>query len=102
MKKTINALAPIEPYKLFHKIESGAQKQQIPPPTKFTSSGSGRSGKPGGLSQLGYACFWPQGGGLEERQPRDQNVMENGNEEVVGESDNREGEQNYSPAPSNE
>ena len=26
----------------------------------------GRSGKPGGLSQMGYACFWPKGGGLQE------------------------------------
>ena len=23
----------------------------------------GRSSRPAGLSQLGYACFWPKGGG---------------------------------------
>ena len=66
MKSAINALAPIEPFKLFHKIEKGAQAIQPPPPTTFTSTLKGRSVRPGGLSQLGYACFWPEGGGLTE------------------------------------
>eukprot|EP00977_Amphora_coffeiformis_P006688 scaffold1463_cov76-Amphora_coffeaeformis.AAC.1 len=26
----------------------------------------GRSGRPAGIAQMGYACFWPQGGGLQE------------------------------------
>jgi hypothetical protein len=32
----------------------------------MVSSVPGRSNHPGGLSQLGYACFWPEGGGLTE------------------------------------
>eukprot|EP00816_Leptocylindrus_hargravesii_P001285 CAMPEP_0196818336 /NCGR_PEP_ID=MMETSP1362-20130617/65097_1 /TAXON_ID=163516 /ORGANISM="Leptocylindrus danicus, Strain CCMP1856" /LENGTH=513 /DNA_ID=CAMNT_0042196399 /DNA_START=150 /DNA_END=1691 /DNA_ORIENTATION=- len=102
MKSAINALAPIEPYKLFHKIEKGAQKQQVPPPTTFTSSGSGKSGRPGGLSQLGYACFWPQGGGLEDQQLKEENIMQNDNEDIVGEHDDHGGGQNMAPVPYSE
>lgn len=32
----------------------------------MVSSVPGRSNHPAGLSQLGYACFWPKGGGLKE------------------------------------
>jgi len=45
--------------------------------TVSTMSPSGRSSRPGGISQLGYACFWPDGGGKIEsiaiplQQPRD-------------------------------
>jgi hypothetical protein len=68
MKTAVNAVAPIEPFKLFHKINERVQH--------FVSQGSsqttmnsmtqllnGRSQRPAGLSQLGYACFWPDGGG---------------------------------------
>lgn len=65
MKSAVNTLAPIEPFKLFHKIEKGAQLTRPPPVTSFVSKGN-RSSRPGGLSQMGYACFWPNGGGLSE------------------------------------
>jgi len=65
MKSAVNTLAPIEPFKLFHKIEKGAQLTRPPPETSFVSKGK-RSSRPGGLSQMGYACFWPNGGGLSE------------------------------------
>lgn len=68
MKTAVNAVAPIEPFKLFYKINERVQH--------FVSQGSsqaatiniahplnGRSQRPAGLSQLGYACFWPDGGG---------------------------------------
>jgi hypothetical protein len=34
--------------------------------TEMVGSTHGRSTRPAGLSQLGYACFWPNGGGLRE------------------------------------
>ena len=73
-KTAVKALAPIEPFKLFHKIndqvireserlerfvrESEEMKSKMPP---------GRSYRPGGFAQIGYACFWPNGGGKEEK-----------------------------------
>lgn len=66
-KTAINAVAPIEPFKLFHRI--GEYSKQITPPlekTEMVHSVTGRSTRPAGLSQLGYACFWPDGGGLTE------------------------------------
>lgn len=82
VRSAINALAPIEPFKLFHKIEKGAQMVQPPPPTMFTSSSKGTSSRPGGMSQMGYACFWPNGGGLSEE---DINKKETENEIPDGE-----------------
>jgi hypothetical protein len=68
-KTAVNAMAPIEPFKLFHKINDNV-KQASPhlllKRTEMVGSVSGRSGKPAGLSQMGYACFWPDGGGLRE------------------------------------
>mmetsp|Transcript_13788 Transcript_13788/g.34650 ORF Transcript_13788/g.34650 Transcript_13788/m.34650 type:complete len:532 (+) Transcript_13788:259-1854(+) len=73
-KTAVKALAPIEPFKLFHKIndqvlrnanrlekivqESEQRGSNMPP---------GRSSKPGGFAQIGYACFWPNGGGKKEQ-----------------------------------
>lgn len=34
--------------------------------TEMVTSTPGRSGRAAGLSQMGYACFWPKGGGLTE------------------------------------
>lgn len=67
-KTAVNALAPIEPFKLFHKINLAVTqcRPQLSRDLKeIRQVGSGgRSSRPGGLSMLGYACFWPQGGGL--------------------------------------
>lgn len=63
-KTAINAVAPIEPFKLFHRI--GENAKRITPPlekTEMVNTLTGRSSRPAGLSQLGYACFWPSGGG---------------------------------------
>lgn len=65
-KTAVNAIAPIEPFKLFHKINENV-KRALPQLERTELVGlPGRSGKPGGLSQMGYACFWPNGGGLNE------------------------------------
>jgi len=62
MKTAMNAVAPIEPFKLFYKIdERVAQFKSSSKTADFASQG--RTERPAGLSQLGYACFWPNGGG---------------------------------------
>ncbi len=64
MKTAVNAVAPIEPFKLFHRIDarvcafSGNNEQKADMVNSFPQN-SGRHKKPAGLSQLGYACFWP-------------------------------------------
>lgn len=63
----VNNLVPIEPFKLFHKINKFVQSYELDPNrTQMVNSSPGRSNRPGGLSQMGYACFWPKGGGLKE------------------------------------
>ena len=69
-KTAVKALVPIEPFKLFHKINQGVAEhrqelEQALPPAELVQDG-GRSGRPAGIAQMGYACFWPQGGGLQE------------------------------------
>ena len=64
-------MAPVEPFKLFHKINMNVQNS-IPQlrekmaEMEMVSLPGGRSPKPTGIAQLGYACFWPNGGGLQE------------------------------------
>lgn len=78
MKAAVNAVAPIEPFKLYYKLRT-ALKSYKPTRTQTelllstskeddvaSTSATGRSSKPAGLAQLGYACFWPKGGGLQE------------------------------------
>lgn len=63
----VNSLVPIEPFKLCHNINKCVQRYDYNPNrTQLVSSSPGRSNRPGGLSQMGYACFWPKGGGLKE------------------------------------
>lgn len=69
IRTIVKTIAPIEPFKLCYKIEkrvqaSMAAKQEAK--VKMTSSSPTKGCRPGGLSQLGYACFWPEGGGLVE------------------------------------
>lgn len=65
-KTAVNALLPIEPFKLFYKINQGV-KGYIPSNVETERvSLTGRSSRAGGLSQMGYGCFWPQGGGIKE------------------------------------
>ena len=69
-KTAVNAMAPIEPFKLFHRINERVTyaqpqlKERIEEEAETMTST--RSSRPGGISQLGYACFWPQGGGKVE------------------------------------
>jgi hypothetical protein len=73
IKTAVNSLVPIEPFKLFHKMNQGIlnnreeleQASRRMDETELVSSG-GVSRRPAGLAQLGYACFWPNGGGVQE------------------------------------
>lgn len=67
-KSAVNAVAPIEPFKLFQNIEDGVRNKGAPPPRAagFAAALPGRSSRPAGVSQMGYACFWPEGGGLKD------------------------------------
>ena len=69
---------PIEPFKLFYNIEKGVKQTRLDAksePAAASIGPSGRSSQPGGLSQLGYACFWPNGGGLKEVDDNDNAIM---------------------------
>jgi len=73
-KTAVKTLAPLEPFKLFHKINEQVlrNKYQLQERLKEaeearSSMPPGRSSRPGGFAQIGYACFWPNGGGKEER-----------------------------------
>lgn len=64
MKTAINAVVPIEPFKLFYKIEKGVTSwtKQLQANDKDYEKGTDNRLRGAGLSQLGYACFWPDGG----------------------------------------
>ena len=74
-KTAVNALAPVEPFKIFQKINKNV-KQNLPQirerleQAEMVSAPSGRSSRPAGIAQLGYACFWPKGGGTVEGAPK--------------------------------
>jgi hypothetical protein len=73
-KTIVNTMAPIEPFKLFHKVNQNVQRcradlERRLEETEMVSAPNGPGGtsrRPAGLAQLGYACFWPQGGGVQE------------------------------------
>jgi hypothetical protein len=71
VKTAVNTLVPIEPFKLFHKLNKSIQRcrpelERRLEEIEMVSAPGGRTSRPAGLAQLGYACFWPQGGGVEE------------------------------------
>eukprot|EP00980_Cylindrotheca_fusiformis_P028394 scaffold22596_cov131-Cylindrotheca_fusiformis.AAC.23 len=70
-KTAVNALAPVEPFKLFQKINKHVKQNQPKlrerlQEAEMVSLPGGRSPRPAGIAQLGYACFWPNGGGVIE------------------------------------
>ena len=70
-KSAVNAVVPIEPFKLMANIENLVKRVGAPPPrSSFATALPGRSSRPAGVSQMGYACFWPAGGGLREEAPQ--------------------------------
>ena len=100
-KTAVNALAPVEPFKIFQKINKNV-KQNLPQlrerleEAEMVSAPSGRSSRPAGIAQLGYACFWPKGGGTVEGAP--QQILDR-NEDMLG---NTSGNQNAQEEPTDE
>ena len=70
-KAALNTVVQIEPFKMFYKIEKGikeAKYGKVKPEKSISASKiSNQSSHPAGLSSLGFACFWPNGGGLIEK-----------------------------------
>uniref|UniRef100_A0A7S3PYH9 START domain-containing protein n=1 Tax=Chaetoceros debilis TaxID=122233 RepID=A0A7S3PYH9_9STRA len=69
-KMVINAISPIEPFRLFNTMENEIMKygrSKLDQTKRQTLSSFQHQPEtkslPAGLSQLGYACFWPKGGG---------------------------------------
>eukprot|EP00339_Tiarina_fusa_P001323 CAMPEP_0117021212 /NCGR_PEP_ID=MMETSP0472-20121206/16029_1 /TAXON_ID=693140 ORGANISM="Tiarina fusus, Strain LIS" /NCGR_SAMPLE_ID=MMETSP0472 /ASSEMBLY_ACC=CAM_ASM_000603 /LENGTH=537 /DNA_ID=CAMNT_0004726629 /DNA_START=99 /DNA_END=1712 /DNA_ORIENTATION=- len=92
-RTAVNALTPIEPFKLFHKINEAVQKnqkqvrQRLEQAEMVSTVPPGRSPRPAGIAQMGYACFWPNGGGVDEGRPRKQKSPEQNTDGAIG-SDN--------------
>lgn len=89
-KTAINAIVPVEPFKLIHKINEGIKKNKAelernPQDTEMVGIAGGTS-RPAGLCQMGYACFWPKGGGVMEgtsNKNLDQSAPNNAQENVA-------------------
>jgi hypothetical protein len=82
-KAAIQSLAPIEPYRLFHKINEGvkqsrdalqamsrrldeAEMVRVNSGMDLNSTEGRTSCRPAGIALMGFACFWPNGGGVKE------------------------------------
>ena len=75
-RTAIQSLAPIEPYRLFYKINEGvkrsrtelqAMNRRLNEAEMVGNNTAERSSRhPAGLAQMGFACFWPNGGGEKE------------------------------------
>jgi hypothetical protein len=82
-KAAIQSLAPIEPYRLFHKINEGvkqsrdalqamsrrldeAEMVRVNSGMDLNSTEGCTSCRPAGIALMGFACFWPNGGGVKE------------------------------------
>jgi hypothetical protein len=76
VKAAVKTMLPIEPFKLFHMLNEGIMNarpmlEQARRKVKDTEQVSSEtqpsvSKKPAGMAQMGFACFWPNGGGLQE------------------------------------
>jgi hypothetical protein len=81
VRAAVGVLAPIKPFEIIHRINVGIRKSReeleraesnsmaTSTTTKATketetSFAPERSSRPAGIAQMGYACFWPEGGGL--------------------------------------
>lgn len=74
MTTAVNAVVQVEPFKFFHNMNDSIRNYQEPASslqhsqTQVSNVGNHpeRSNKPAGIAHLGFTCFWPKGGGLEE------------------------------------
>jgi hypothetical protein len=97
-------MAPSEPFKFFHKVNASVQRRRLELEERLDEMGmetemvstppGGPTRRPAGLAQLGYACFWPEGGGQQEGNDRlqrqrnhDQPNRSNGFQDAVRDRD---------------
>lgn len=76
VRAAVGVLAPIKPFEIIHRIDVGIRRSReeleraekkltSKSPTPYpTLEDDRRSSRPAGIAQMGYACFWPEGGGL--------------------------------------
>ena len=75
VRAAVGVLAPIKPFEIIHRIDVGIRRAReeleraekkltAASTTSATTLDQGRSCRPAGIAQMGYACFWPEGGGL--------------------------------------
>ncbi|EJK55468.1 hypothetical protein THAOC_24800 [Thalassiosira oceanica] len=71
MNRAVDAVVRVEPFKFFHKIDEGAKAYKSGEGGVMLARSGGRSNKPAGIGHLGFTCFWPEGGGLQEHSGSD-------------------------------
>lgn len=71
VRTAVGVLAPIKPFEIVHRIGEGVKraKNGLKQDDIYakTSKREARSSRPAGIAQMGYACFWPDGGGKVEK-----------------------------------
>ena len=70
VRTAVGVLAPIKPFEIIHRIRVGVERShnellQLEQQEARKEIG-GRCNRPAGIAQMGYACFWPKGGGIVE------------------------------------
>jgi hypothetical protein len=68
VKTAVGAIAPIEPFNLWYYINDQVNKakpqlEKLKLERMEQVSVPGRSNQGVGMAQIGFACFWPNGGG---------------------------------------
>ena len=71
MNRAVDAVVRVEPFKFFHKIDEGVRANRSGEGGVMLARSGGRSNKPAGIGHLGFTCFWPEGGGLQEHSGSD-------------------------------
>ncbi|VEU42591.1 unnamed protein product [Pseudo-nitzschia multistriata] len=72
VRAAVGVLAPIKPFEIIHRIDVGIRKarnelemaEEKQNANSVMTTDTSRSCRPAGMAQMGYACFWPNGGGL--------------------------------------
>lgn len=77
VRTAVGILAPIKPFEIIYRIDKGIKKnreqlerdewESITNSKTKTIPDPERSSRPAGIAQMGYACFWPEGGGIVDR-----------------------------------
>lgn len=70
VRTAVSILAPIKPFEIITRINKGVQRARAELEREEAShqllAPPGRTNRPAGIAQIGYGCFWPEGGGIQE------------------------------------